>query len=89
MRKNAYKLGREMVEPVGQAVGVITADVRPEQRLRHRPGRIGCMSGFHQPLENALRQLRLRRVVDFVAHAVEDDAGVIAITPDGVAFVRF
>ena len=77
------------VEHVCQSVIVVVAGVRAEQRLRHRPGRVGFVGNCHQSPENALCQFRLRRVVNFVAHAVKDDAGMIAVAQNGVAFVRF
>ena len=77
------------VEHVRESVIVVVAGVRAEQRLRHRPGWIGFMGDLHETLENALRQFGLRRVVDFVADAVKNDAWVIAVAQDGVAFVRF
>ena len=63
------------VQHVGQAVVVVMADVRPEQGLGHRPGGIVFVADLDQAFEDALGEFRFRRVVDFVAGAVENELG--------------
>ena len=75
------------VEQIGEAVVVIVADVGPKQRLRDRARRIGLVHHLHQLGENRLGKYPLGRVVNFVAGAVKNDAGMIAVAADGVARV--
>jgi len=45
------------------------------------------MVNLEERTQDFLRELGLRRVVDLVAGAVEDDRGVVAVAADGVARV--
>jgi len=63
------------------------AHVRPEQRLGDWPGGIEFVIDRHQVFQNRLGDVRLGRIVNFVAGAIEDDARMIAIAQDGVACV--
>ena len=46
------------------------------------------MKGNDQRSENLFRQLAIRRVVNFVAGAVDDYARMIAVAANGIADVR-
>ena len=73
------------VEQISEAVRVIAADIRTKQRLRHGSRRIVLMANLNKAARNRNRDARLGRVVDFVADAVKDHAGMIAITSHGVS----
>ena len=76
------------VQQVGQAVVVVVAGVRTEQRLGHRPRRIVGMEGLTSVRQDGNGDLRMRRVVNFVAGRPEDDAGVIAVAHHRVGRCR-
>src|SRR5947209_18676369 len=67
------------VENVRESIVIIMTDVRPKERLRDRAHRIAFVKSSNQRGKDLLRQLSLRRVMNFVAGAVDDHARVIAI----------
>ncbi len=75
------------VQQVGEAVVVVVTHVGPEQRLRDGPGRVGIMERGDQTLEDPAGEIGLRRVADFIAGAIENDAGVVAVAEHGIARV--
>ena len=75
------------VEQIGEAVVVVVAGVRTEERLRHGPGGIVCVEGLRPGCEDGDGDIRLGRVVDLVAGGPEDDAGMVAVAHDGVGRV--
>ena len=76
------------VEQIREAVCVIAAHVRTEQRLRDRARRIIRVKHFDQAGENSICKRGVGRVVDFVAGAVKDDAWMIAVAAHGVGGVN-
>ena len=76
------------IQHVGQAVIVIVAHVRTEQRLRDGPRRVVFVADLERGRAELSWPARLGRVVNFVADAVEDDARMVAVAADGVAGVR-
>ena len=72
------------VEHVGEAVVVIVTDVGAEEGLGYGAGGIDFVEGVDDALQFSLGEIGLGGVVDFVAGAPEDDAGVIAVTHGGV-----
>ena len=75
-------VGAEHVQHVDEVARVVAVVLRTEQRLRHRPRRIGGVADVGQGHRG--RELRRQPVADLVADAVEDDARVIAIALDRV-----
>jgi len=67
------------IEHVRQAVVVIVADVWAEQCLRHRMRRVVFVKNGDEAGKDLFRLLLLRRVVDFVARAVKNDARMIPV----------
>ena len=76
------------VEHIREAVIVVVAGIGTEQSLRHGPGRVGGVGHRNEVGKNSPGLVRLRRVMDFVADAVNDDARMIAIAQNGVALVH-
>ena len=75
------------VEHIGQSIVVIVAHVGAEEGLRHRARGVVFVEDLKQPGQNAMRQFGVGRVVNLVASAPENDAGMVAVAADGVTSV--
>ena len=80
-------VGADDVEHVGEAVFVVAGDVGAEKGLGDRAGRIDLVADVDKAAEDGQGDVGLGCVVDFISHAVEDDAGVVAVAQDAVAQV--
>ena len=77
----------DYVENVRQSIVVIMTNVRPKERLRDRARRIAFVERSNQRSKSLFCQVSLRRVVNFIAGAVDNYAGVVAIATHRVAHV--
>ena len=75
------------VKDVRESIIVIMTDVRPKERLRDRARRIAFVERSNQRSKNLFCQVSLRRVMNFIAGAVDNHAGVVAIATYRIAHV--
>ena len=72
------------IEQIGEAVIVIVAGIGTEESLSDRAGRIVLVEDFDQAGKNLLGVLGFRRIADFVAGTVKNDAGMVAVASDDI-----
>src|SRR5215472_2672612 len=73
------------IKQVSQAVVIVVTYIGPEESLSYRSGWIGLVTHRKERTERLLGAFSICGITNFVAHTVNHDAGMVAVSLDGVA----